>query len=116
MPEEAAEKGLLLLVEREGDQVVVRCRGRLVAGVNESLYTQISPMIPGTKRIVLDLTELSNMDSMGLGSVIRLYVTAKSAGCDVKLIHLGPKIQKILGVTHLLSILGSVGETGISYL
>ena len=116
MPEEVTDKGLTLAVERSGDQVVVRCRGRLVAGVNDSLYTQVSPLIPGSKRIVLDLTELTNMDSVGLGTVIRLYVSAKAAGCEVKLINLGPRVQKILGVTHLLAILGSVGETGITYL
>ena len=115
MPEDAA-KGLTLEAERSGDRVTVRCRGRLVAGVNDALYIQISPLIPGTKQIVLDLTELTNMDSMGLGTVVRLYVSAKSGGCDLKLINLGPRVQKILGVTHLMAILGSIGETGIAYL
>jgi anti-sigma B factor antagonist len=116
MSEKAATSRIVLDVDRSGDHIVVRCRGMLVAGVNEYLYSEISPLIPGAKKIVLDLTELTHMDSMGLGTVVRLYVSAKSAGCDLKLINLGPRIQKILGVTHLLTVLASIGETGISYL
>jgi anti-sigma B factor antagonist len=112
---EAATSRITLDVDRSGDHIVVRCRGMLVAGVNEYLYTEVSPLIPGAKEIVLDLTELTHMDSMGLGSVVRLYVSAKSSGCDLKLINLGPRIRKILGVTHLLTVLATVGETGISY-
>jgi anti-sigma B factor antagonist len=116
MPNEAAAKGLALRVDRSGDQVVVQCSGRLVAGVNEYLDSEIRPLIPDSKRIVLDLTELTNMDSMGLGTIVRLYVSAKSAGCELRLIHIVPRIQKMLGVTQLLTVLASVGETGISYL
>ena len=116
MPEKAATSRLTLDIDRSGDHIVVRCRGMLVAGVNEYLYAEVSPLIPGSKKIVLDLTELTHMDSMGLGSVVRLYVSAKSSGCDLKLINLGPRIQKILGVTHLLTVLASVGESSISYL
>ena len=67
-------------IERAGDQAVVRCHGKLVAGVNEMLYVAVRPMIPDAKRIVLDLTDVTHMDSMGLGTVVRLYVSAKSAG------------------------------------
>ena len=62
-----------------GDLAVVRCRGKLVAGVTGVLYAEVSQLIPNTKRIVLDLTDLTHMDSMGLGTVVRLYVSARSA-------------------------------------
>jgi anti-anti-sigma factor len=53
------------------------------------------------------------MDSMGLGALIRLYVSARSAGCDLELINLGKRIRQLLGVTNLLSVFTVIGETGI---
>ena len=87
---------LTLDIDRAGNVVVVRCRGRLVAGVNDILYTGVHRLIPDAKRIVLDLTDLTHMDSMGLGTVVHLFVSAKSAGCDLELINLGKQIRSFL--------------------
>jgi anti-anti-sigma factor len=62
---------------------------------------------------VLDLTDLTHMDSSGLGTVVRLYVSAKSAGCALELINLGARIRQLLGVTNLLSVFTSVCEHDI---
>jgi anti-sigma B factor antagonist len=101
-------------IERAGDTAVVRCHGKLVAGVNDVLYAKVSQLIPGTRRIVLDLTDLTYMDSMGLGTVVRLYVSARSAGCDLELINLGKRIRQLLSITNLLPVLSVIGQTGIT--
>jgi anti-sigma B factor antagonist len=93
-----------------GGLAVVRCHGKLVAGVTDVLYAEVSQLIPGTKRIVLDLTDLTHMDSMGLGTVVRLYVSARSAGCDLKLINLGKRIRQLLGISNLLSVFANIEE------
>lgn len=82
----------------------------MVAGVNDFLYTEVSRLIPENKRIVLDLTELTYMDSMGLGTIIRLYVSAKSAGCELELVNIGQRIRQLLGMTNLLSVFTVCGE------
>jgi anti-sigma B factor antagonist len=103
-------------VVRSGSDVVVRCRGKLVAGVTELFYNDVRQAMPGAKRVVLDLTELTHMDSMGLGTIVRLYAHSKSAGCDFQLINLGPRIRQLLGITNLLTVFTTIGETGITYL
>jgi anti-sigma B factor antagonist len=100
-------------IERESNTAVVRLTGKLVAGVNDFLYTEIHRLIPECKRIVLDMTELTYMDSMGLGTVIRLYVTAKSAGCNLELIHIGKRIKELLGMTNLLQVFTICGEHSV---
>jgi anti-anti-sigma factor len=110
MSSEAARSQLTLDVDRTGNAAVVRCSGKLVAGVNDLLYHEVSHLIPGHKRIVLDLTDLTHMDSTGLGTVVRLYVSAKSAGCDLELINLGQRIRQLLGATNLLSVFAVIGE------
>ena len=54
------------------------------------------------------------MDSMGIGSLVRLYVSAKSAGSSLQLINLAPRIRQLLGITNLLSVLCEMCEQGIS--
>ena len=76
-----------------------RCTGKLVAGVTDLLYTEVSRLIPDSKRIVLDLAELTYMDpDMGLGTIIRLYVSATVTGCELELTNIGQRIQQLLGI------------------
>jgi anti-sigma B factor antagonist len=113
MPNVATEPVLTLDVEQVGTQATVRCHGRLVSGVDGLLYSKVKQLIPGSKRIVLDLSELKHMDSMGLGALVRLYVSCKSAGCELVLINLAPQIRRLLGLTDLLKVFTVVGEHGI---
>ena len=113
MPDPAAASPLTLAVDRKGNTAVVRCSGKLVSGVNDLLYVQVKQLIPDCKRIVLDLKDLTHMDSMGLGTVVRLYVSAKSAGCDLELTNIGKSVRHLLGVTHLISVLSIIGENNI---
>jgi anti-sigma B factor antagonist len=114
MPDKAAATSLLTLdVVRTSSAIVVKCNGKLVAGVNDVLYRKVSELIPETKRIVLDLTNLARVDSMGLGTLVRLYVSCRSAGCSLELINLGKQVRQLLGTTNLLSVFAIVGEHGI---
>jgi anti-sigma B factor antagonist len=114
MPEPALAAAFHLEIEHCADAaVVVRCHGRLTAGVTDILYSQVHPLIPESKRVILDLTDLAIMDSMGLGTIIRLYVSAKSSGCSFELIHIGKRIRQLLGFTNLLNVFTVVGEHNI---
>jgi anti-anti-sigma factor len=53
------------------------------------------------------------MDSSGLGTLVRLYVHAKSSGCKLEVDNMGPSIRNLLGITHLLSVLEVVGQNYI---
>jgi anti-sigma B factor antagonist len=113
MPDKASASLLTFDVTRKGDTVVARLNGKLVAGVNDILHAKISELLPGPKRIVLDLTNLSRVDSMGLGTLVRVYVSCRSAGCSLELVNLGKQVRQLLGTTNLLSVFAIVGEHGI---
>lgn len=113
MSDQATASRLTLAVDRNGNAAAVRCSGRLVAGVNDRLYLEVRQLIPDFKRIVLDMTDLTHMDSSGLGTLVRLYVTAKSAGCVLELVNVGRPIRQLLGVTHLLSVFEVIGNNNI---
>ena len=117
MPETAAVPVLTIDLERcAGNVCVLKCHGRLVAGVTSILYARVTELIPNSKRIVLDLSDLKHTDSMGLGTLVRLMVSAKSAGCSVELMHLSQQIRNLLGLTNLFSIFTIIGENGIKFM
>jgi anti-sigma B factor antagonist len=113
MSEKAAACPLTLEVVRKGTTAVVKCNGKLVAGVNDILYTRVSALFPDSKRVVLDLTELVRVDSMGLGTLVRLKISSRSTGCSLELINLGVQLRQLLGVTNLMGIFAVIGENNI---
>ena len=113
MPEEP-EKVLTFAIERDGDTAVVKCRGRLVAGATEELYQEVKDLLPQVKVVVVDLAELTYVDSSGLGTLVRLYSSARKLGCEFKLLHLGKQLRNLLKLTNLLSVFGQVEDQGIT--
>ena len=113
MSPDAAPSSLTLDISRTGSVAVVRCSGKLIAPVTGFLYAEVRPLVSQCTQVVLDLTDLAHMDSMGIGVVVRLYVNAKSTGCNFQLINLGKRVRELLGVTNLLSVFAVVGEDGI---
>jgi anti-sigma B factor antagonist len=88
----------------------VRCSGRLTAEVAAQLKTEVKKLIPHAKRIVLDFSDLAYMDSAGLGTLVGVYVSAKTAGCELQIIHLSKRVRELLGMTHLLDVFESCGQ------
>ncbi|SPE20125.1 Anti-sigma-factor antagonist [Candidatus Sulfotelmatomonas gaucii] len=114
MTNTAVMNSLTFNVERKGETAIVRCRGRLVAGLCGDFYAKIKPLFADSKRVVLDLTDLDSVDSMGLGILVRLYASAKSAGSCLELINLNKKVRDLLGITNLLSLFGEMCEKGVA--
>jgi anti-sigma B factor antagonist len=113
MPDGATASPLTFDIEVNGDVAKVRLHGKLVMGVSNLLHVRVKKLIPEHKRIVLDLSDLSHMDSSGLGTLVGLFVSARSAGCSLELINLSHGIQKVLSLTNLLSVFTVVGESGM---
>ena len=114
-PADATAPTLSLRTSVEGDATVVRCTGKLIAGVTGTLRDEVKRVIPQSKKIVLDLTELTQMDSMGLGTIVSLYVSAKAAGCTLILVNLSQRIRELFRITNVWSILEVYGDNIIRF-
>jgi anti-sigma B factor antagonist len=113
MPDQPAPPRLSLEIDRTDNVTIVRCHGQIVSEVSNILYSKVRPMIPVTKRIVLDLSDVTRMDSMGLGTLVGLYTSARAAGCELQLLNIGKRIRELLGLTNLLSVFTIIGEHGV---
>lgn len=101
---------LQVQVRKSGDEVVVLCSGKLTGETSSILKAEVKPLISQTRRLALDLAELDYMDSSGLGSLVGLYASARSNGCELKLVKLGPRVKELLRITKLISVFEPFGE------
>jgi anti-sigma B factor antagonist len=83
---------------------IIRCGGKITAATTEQLQATVRGLIPEKKRIVLDLTSTSYVDSSGLGSLVGLYVSCKQGGAPLKLINLTPRLKDLFTMTNLAPI------------
>ncbi len=109
-PAEAFGPFLKLDISSKEGATVVKCCGKLTAEATALLRSEVKGLIPHAKRIVLDLTAVSQMDSSGLGAIVGLYVSARKANCEFQLINLSPRVRELLGMTNLLSAFESCGK------
>ncbi len=107
-----AVQRLRLRTTTEPNAIVIHCTGRLTSEYTGELRGEFMRVLPGAKRIVLDLTNLRHMDSSGLGTLVRLYVSAKTSHCEFQLVNLNQHIRHLLGLANLLAVFGICGTLG----
>jgi len=82
--------------------------GRLVSENTVQVKDLIKPLIAEGGRIVIDLGELSYLDSSGLGALVGLKVSALNKGlCRLELVNLTPRIKELLTLANLTKLFAS---------
>lgn len=89
---------------KDTDEILVRCTGRIVSTTSRDLQDTVRALIPGNKRVVLDLTNVTYMDSSGLGALVGVYLSAKRQNCELRLINLNQRLKELFRLTRLASI------------
>jgi anti-anti-sigma factor len=95
-------------VEDGVNVTTVRCHGRLVNQTAGEVKEIVKPLIPKGGTIVIDLSDVSFLDSLGLGTLVGLKVSAINEGyCKLKLMNLTPRVQELLRMTNLTNLFSS---------
>jgi anti-sigma B factor antagonist len=94
-----------LIMHSVADTRVLECNGRIVLGYESaSLRDKVKELLTECKQIVLDLGGVTYIDSIGLGVLVGLLISAQKAGGDIKLANLKPRLVDVLGVTKLMTV------------
>jgi anti-anti-sigma factor len=92
------------------DAQVVKCSGRLTTEHSAALKNHVQSLLPGAKHIILDLKEVTRMDSSGLGALVAVYVSTKKHKSSLQLVNYNKSIRDLLGLANLLSIFEQCAE------
>lgn len=58
----------------------------------------------GSKRILLNLGDITYIDSSGIGELVSAYTSVRNAGGDLKLLNLTKKVHDLLQITKLYTV------------
>ena len=94
-------------VETGTAQAVLRVSGRLTAGdAQMKLRAEIDPLLErGFERVVLDLAQVSYVDSAGLGELLRARSLAAERGTALLVHPSSPQVASLLRLTGLDAVL-----------
>jgi anti-sigma B factor antagonist len=95
-----------LTTHQKGEVIVVVATGKLTMGEGAStLRTKIRELVAsGSRRIVLNMADVSYMDSSGLGELIGAHTTVVTAGGEIKLLNLAKRVHDLLKLTKLYTV------------
>jgi anti-sigma B factor antagonist len=96
---------LKIEVEKKPEETIVHCTGRITSGTSEMLKAVVRPLISEAKRVVLDLTNISFLDSSGLGTIVGFWVSAKKEKGQLKIVNANKRIIDLFLMSNLAPIL-----------
>jgi anti-sigma B factor antagonist len=97
----------LTIASREVDGVtVLDLSGRITLGEGSvQLRDAIRDLIgKGQKKILLNLGDVTYIDSSGLGEMVSAYTTARNQSASLKLLQLNKKVNDLLQLTKLYTV------------
>lgn len=85
---------------------IIQPKGKITIGEGDVLLREeITKLLAeDKKKLVLDLGDVSYMDSAGVGELVSVYTSVKNRGGELKLAALTKKIKDLLSITQLMTI------------
>src|ERR1700719_4597626 len=101
--------GLQLQLEEKPNETIIHCKGKITAENLEEFQREIRNLVPESRdpiaaiayRIVLDLSNVTYVDSSGLGALLGVWTAARDKGCDLEIANLNPRVEKLVEITKL---------------
>ena len=93
-------------VHRLGEVMLLKCKGRIVAGEeSQTLQRRLTELMPSDRQFVLHLGDVTFVDSSGLGLLVRMTGVTRAARGDLKLCAVRKEVAHTLTITNLNSVL-----------
>jgi anti-anti-sigma factor len=90
---------------RVGDVTILDLQGRLVMDEDTSCTEHIDLLVrEGRLRILLNLRDVTYIDSAGVGALIAKYVSLRRRGGDLRLLSLSDRVRRVITIAHLLEV------------
>ena len=95
-----------LTTRQVGDVTVIDAVGRITLGEGSSMLREdLRQMIgKGQKKILLNLADVSYIDSSGIGELVSGFTTVTNQGGELKLLNLTKRVHDLLQITKLYTV------------
>jgi len=89
-----------------GDVHILDIEGRITIGEGTQRFRDAVHRVirHGGRKVLLHLAGVTHMDSSGLGELVGAYTVVENLGGRLKLLHVPPRIRKVLVITKLATV------------
>lgn len=93
-------------VRNEQGVTIIAPKGKITIGEGDvALRNAVSEALEaGAKNILLDLADVTTLDSSGVGEMVAAYTTVTNRGGRLKVCQMPSKIADILQITQLITV------------
>jgi anti-sigma B factor antagonist len=96
---------LSLETRNRGDVIIVHCQGRIVYRDEAAALSRVvGEVLQQSRKLVLDLSGVSSMDSAGIGELALLQTWAQAQNVNLKCAAPNPLVRTLLDLTNLDSV------------
>lgn len=95
------------LVRRGVNEVtIIDLSGRITSGGESGRLRDavLETIAGGSRKVLLNLGEVTYIDSSGLGELVSAFTSMKNAGGELKLLNVTKKISDLLVITKLVTV------------
>jgi len=95
-----------LTARQVGDVTVIDAAGRITLGEGASAFRDMLRELAakGDKKLLLNLGEVSYIDSSGIGEMVSGFTTITNHGGQLKLVGLSKRVKDLLQITKLYTV------------
>lgn len=93
-------------VRQREDVTILDCKGKVTIGLGDVVLRDAvhGAVKEGAKNILINLADVTQLDSSGVGELVSSYTTVTNRGGKLKLLNLPPKVSDILQITQLITV------------
>ena len=93
-------------IRKAGDVVIVDMKGKLAAGLGDQILRETIDELLGEqwKKVLLNLSDVTFMDSAGVGELVAGLKTAKRLGASLRLLNANERVHSTLYISRLLPV------------
>jgi anti-sigma B factor antagonist len=105
-PYKESKLKLSLETRNRGDVFIVHCQGRIVYRDEAAVLARVvGEVLQQAKKLVLDLSGVTSIDSAGIGELALLQTCAQGRNGNLKCAGASPLVNELLSLTNLDSVL-----------
>jgi anti-sigma B factor antagonist len=106
--------GLQITTRKSGNVTILDLAGRIVIGVsNDSLSAELRKFAEaGRSEIVVNLGGVTQIDSSGISTLVRSFVTLERQGGGLKILNPTGHVKEVLELTRLIQAIPAFTDEG----
>jgi anti-sigma B factor antagonist len=108
-------KNMATSIRQVGGVTIADISGRIVLGEESAALRELvgNLLSKGHKKILLNLGNVTYIDSTGLGSLVSAFTSVRKQGGELKLLNLTNKVEDVMQITKLYTVFDVMDDEAV---